>query len=317
MAPSDKTASRPDGTVCRARGELAGRSRRSERPHGKAGPKRAVALPSAGAPPLPGARLAGGGPEGVLAGRVAIITGAASGIGRATAELFAREGARVVLADLDRALGAAAAREIAAEGGRAIFERVDVTRASDVERLVERARREFGPPRVLVNSAGVMRRATVVELEEAGWDRVLAVNVKSVFLLSKHAIPLMAEAGGGSIINVASGWGLAGGPRAAAYCASKGAVVLLTRAMAIDHGPQKIRVNCVCPGDTDTPMLRGEARQLGEPEGEFLAGAARRPLGRVGAPREIAEAILFLAGNASSFVTGAALVVDGGGLAGA
>lgn len=254
---------------------------------------------------------------GVLAGRVAIVTGAASGIGRATAELFAREGAQVVLADVDRVLGEAVGREIAVHGGRAIFEPADVTIAADALRLVERARRGFGALHVLVNSAGVMRRATVIELEEADWDRVLAVNVKSIFLLCKHVIPVMAASGGGSIINVASGWGLAGGPRAAAYCASKGAVVLLTKAMAIDHGPEKIRVNCVCPGDTDTPMLRGEALQLEEPEAQFLAEAARRPLGRVGTPQEIAQAVLFLAGAGSSFMTGAALVVDGGGLAGA
>jgi NAD(P)-dependent dehydrogenase (short-subunit alcohol dehydrogenase family) len=156
----------------------------------------------------------------------------------------------------------------------------------------------------------------VLELEESDWDLVMAVNVKSIFLLARYAIPLLTKTGGGSIINVASGWGLAGGPRAVAYCASKGAVVLLTKAMAIDHGPQNIRVNCVCPGDTDTPMLRDEARQLGESAAQFLAGSARRPLGRVGTPEEIARTILFLASDAASYVTGAALVVDGGGLAG-
>ena len=144
----------------------------------------------------------------------------------------------------------------------------------------------------------------------------MAVNVKSVFLMSRVVIPVMAKAGGGSIVNTASGWGLAGGARAAAYCASKGAVVLLTKAMAIDHGGQKIRVNCICPGDTDTAMLRSEAGQLGEAEDRFLSDAAKRPLGRVGTPDEIAQAALYLASDASSFVTGTALVVDGGGLAG-
>ncbi|MGA7320158.1 MAG: SDR family oxidoreductase, partial [Candidatus Sulfotelmatobacter sp.] len=142
------------------------------------------------------------------------------------------------------------------------------------------------------------------------------VNVKSIFLMSREVIPIMANAGGGSIVNTASGWGLAGGARAAVYCASKGAVVLLTKAMAIDHGGQKIRVNCICPGDTDTAMLRGEARQLGEAEDRFLSDSAKRPLGRVGTPEEIAQAALYLASDASSFVTGTALVVDGGGLAG-
>jgi NAD(P)-dependent dehydrogenase (short-subunit alcohol dehydrogenase family) len=140
------------------------------------------------------------------------------------------------------------------------------------------------------------------------------VNAKSVYLVSKHAIPVMQA--GGSIINVASGWGLVGGPQAAAYCASKGAVVLLTKAMAIDCGPTGIRVNCLCPGDTDTPMLRDEARQLGLAEAVFLTQSARRPLGRIGTPLEIAQAALFLASDASSYMTGATLLVDGGGLAG-
>ena len=144
----------------------------------------------------------------------------------------------------------------------------------------------------------------------------MAVNVKSVYLLSREAIPHMQKAGGGTIINTASGWGLAGGSKAAVYCASKGAVVLLTKAMAIDHGPQKIRVNCICPGDTDTELLRDEAKQLGEDEERFLVDSAKRPLGRLGMPDEIAQAALYLASDASSFVTGTALVVDGGGLAG-
>ena len=250
-----------------------------------------------------------------MKGKAALVTGAASGIGRATARLFAREGAALTLVDINDAAGREVVREIAAAGGRAIFEHADVTRANDCRSVVERARAEFGGLHVLFNNAGIIRRASVLELSEADWDRVMAVNVKSIFLLSKYAIPLMAEAGGGSIINTASGWGIAAGPRAAVYCASKGAVVLLTKAMALDHGPQKIRVNCICPGDTDTPMLRSEARQLGEPAEEFLAEAARRPLRRVGKPKEIADAVLYLASDASAFVTGTALIVDGGGLA--
>jgi NAD(P)-dependent dehydrogenase (short-subunit alcohol dehydrogenase family) len=156
----------------------------------------------------------------------------------------------------------------------------------------------------------------VAELTEAEWDQVMAVNVKSIFLMSRYSVPVMANAGGGVIINTASGWGLMGGPRAAAYCASKGAVVLLTKAMAIDHGPQNIRVNCICPGDTDTPMLRDEARQLGQSAERFLTEAADRPLGRIGTADEIAQAVLYLASDASSYVTGTALVVDGGGSAG-
>jgi NAD(P)-dependent dehydrogenase (short-subunit alcohol dehydrogenase family) len=251
-----------------------------------------------------------------LSGKVALITGGASGIGRATALLFAREGAVVAIADLNERAGEVVASEIAQSGGRAIFEPADVTDAEDCQRLAEHAIREFGRIDILFNNAGIIRRATVLDLSEEDWDRVMTVNVKSIYLLSREVIPHMQKQGGGSIINTASGWGLAGGAKAAVYCASKGAVVLLTKAMAIDHGPNKIRVNCICPGDTDTGMLRAEAQQLGEANDRFLAEAARRPLGRVGSPDEIAQAVLYLASDASSFVTGTALVVDGGGLAG-
>lgn len=254
--------------------------------------------------------------RGRLAGKVALVTGGASGIGRAAALLLAREGAAVAIVDLEEAGGRAVEQEIASAGGRALLVSGDATRAADCRRAIESTVNAFGALHILLNNAGIIRRASVVELSEADWDRVMEVNVKSVFLMSKFVIPVMASAGGGSIINMASGWGLVGGARAAAYCASKGAVVLLTRAMAIDHGPQKIRVNCICPGDTDTRMLREEAGQLGEPIQRFLAEAAQRPLGRVGTPEEIAQAVLYLASDASSFVTGTSLVVDGGGLAG-
>jgi NAD(P)-dependent dehydrogenase (short-subunit alcohol dehydrogenase family) len=251
-----------------------------------------------------------------LATKVAIITGGASGIGRATALLFAREGAAIVIADLNAQAGQTVVHEIEEAGGRACFESADVTSATDCRRVVECALREFGKIDILFNNAGIIRRATVLDLSEEDWDRVMAVNVKSIFLLSREVIPHMQKANGGSIVNTASGWGLTGGAKAAVYCASKGAVVLLTKAMAIDHGPQNIRVNCICPGDTDTGMLRSEAQQLGTDSDRFLADAAKRPLGRVGSPEEIAQAALYLASDASSFVTGAALVVDGGGLAG-
>jgi NAD(P)-dependent dehydrogenase (short-subunit alcohol dehydrogenase family) len=251
-----------------------------------------------------------------LLGKCALITGAASGIGQAMALLFAREGASVAVADLDLDRGAGVARRIADEGGRAIFVRCDVTVAKDCEEAVRRTVDELGRLDILVNNVGIIRRASVTESSEEEWDRVLAVNLKSVFLLSRAAIPVMARGGGGAIVNTSSGWGLVGGARAASYCASKGAVVVLSKAMAIDHAPQNIRVNCLCPGDTDTPMLRDEASQLGRPLRTFLEEAARRPMCRIGTPEEIAGAALFLASESASFITGATLVVDGGGLAG-
>jgi NAD(P)-dependent dehydrogenase (short-subunit alcohol dehydrogenase family) len=253
---------------------------------------------------------------GALDGRRALITGGASGIGRATALLFAREGAAVAVADVNEAGGGAVVQEIMKGGGQAVFVRCDVTQAADCRQAVERAVAAFGGLDILFNNAGIIRRTTILDITEEEWDRVMAVNVKSIYLLSRYALPVMAAGGGGAIVNTASGWGLVGGRNAVSYCASKGAVVNMTRAMALDHGSQNVRVNCICPGDTDTGMLREEARQLGAAEATFLAEAADRPLGRVGTPDEIAQAVLYLASDASSFVTGTALVVDGGGLAG-
>jgi NAD(P)-dependent dehydrogenase (short-subunit alcohol dehydrogenase family) len=248
-----------------------------------------------------------------MADKIAIVTGAASGIGRAVAELFAERGARVVAVDIDPA-GQGAARDIESQGGVVSFVQADLTDAADCEAVASAALELHGGIDALINCAGVIRRAAVTETSESDWDRVMAVNVKSVFLLSREVIPLLAQRGGGAIVNVASGWGLAAGPRAAAYCASKGAVVQLTRAMAIDHARQDIRVNCVCPGDVDTPMLRQEAAELDWTKQDFLRDAAQRPAERVGAPAEIAETIWYLAGDRAAYVTGIALVVDGGGL---
>ena len=250
-----------------------------------------------------------------LAGKIAIITGGASGIGRATAQLFVEHGAALVIADINTPDGEKLAAKIRSDGGQAVFIQCDVTAAGDCQRTVQAAVEQFGSLDILFNNAGVIRRSDVVGTSEQDWDLVMSVNTKSVFLMSKYAVPLMAAAGGGRIINMASGWGLKGGGKALSYCASKAAVVNMTRAMAIDHGSQNIRVNCVCPGDTDTPMLRGEAGQLGQDELDFMAEAAQRPLGRYGKPQEIAQAVLFLASDASSYVTGTALVVDGGGIA--
>lgn len=251
----------------------------------------------------------------ILANKVAIITGGASGIGRATAVLFAQEGAAVAIVDINPEQGHATIGEIEAKGGKAIFIHGDVGHADDCQAAVEKTVAAFGRLDILFNNAGIVRRANVVHTTEAEWDKVMAVNVKSIFLMSKFAIPHMEKAGGGSIINTSSGWGLKGGPNAVSYCASKGAVTNMTRAMAIDHGKHNIRVNCVCPGDTDTPMLRDEARQLGQAEAAFMAEAAQRPLQRYAQPEEIAQAVLYLASDAASYVTGSALVIDGGGSA--
>ena len=251
-----------------------------------------------------------------LRDKTAIITGGASGIGQATALLFALEGAAVLLMDCDADGGLAAAEIIVDRGGEALFVAGDVSNGDDCRRAVQTAVGKWGSLQLVVYNAGIIRRADVLATSESEWDLVMSVNVKSVYLMCRHAIPVMTLGGGGAIVNTSSGWGLVGGRNAAAYCASKAAVVNLTRAMALDHAAQGIRVNCVCPGDTDTAMLRDEARQLGVERDEFFREAADRPLGRVGRPEDIAKAILYLASDDASFVTGAVLTVDGGGLAG-
>ena len=245
-----------------------------------------------------------------LTGKTAIVTGAASGIGRATAALLAELGAGVVLADVDATGGAAAAAET---GG--VFVRCDVSSAADCDAVVAAAVDAYGGVDILFNNAGIIRRSTVLEVTEEDWDLVMAVNIKSVMLMSRRVVPLMAAAGGGSIVNTGSGWGIKGGASAVSYCASKGAVVNMTRAMAIDHGPAGIRVNCVCPGDTATGMLAEEARQLDQPVEAFYTDAADRPLGRIGQPRDIAQTVAFLASDAAAFVSGAVIAVDGAGTA--
>jgi NAD(P)-dependent dehydrogenase (short-subunit alcohol dehydrogenase family) len=247
--------------------------------------------------------------------KVAIVSGAASGIGRETARRLAEFGCAVALLDIDGTAGRRAEGEISASGGRALFARCDVRSDDDCRRAVGETVAAFGRLDILFNNAGLVVRRNTVECSEAEWDRAVDVMLKGTFLLSRHAIPHMVRAGGGSIINMGSGWALRGGRDAVSYCAAKGGILNMTRAMAIDHGPQGIRVNCVCPGDVDTPLLRSECAQLGLDEAEFMAEAARRPLARVGTPRDVADAVLFFASDLSKWVTGAFLAVDGGGTA--
>lgn len=248
--------------------------------------------------------------------KVVVITGAASGIGLATAELFAGAGAQIAIVDINVEKGEAVALSMTDKGQNAAFFKCDVTSSADCERTAKQIEAEFGKVDVLFNNAGVIRRKTVVDHTEEEWDLVLNVSLKGAFLLSKYIIPIMAKNGGGSIVNTGSGWGLKGGDLAASYCAAKAGVVNLTKAMAIDHGKQNIRVNCICPGDTDTPLLRDEAKQLQHEEESFLASSAvGRPLERIGTPTDIAKGVLFLASDMASWVTGTVLTVDGGGLA--
>jgi NAD(P)-dependent dehydrogenase (short-subunit alcohol dehydrogenase family) len=250
-----------------------------------------------------------------LKDKVALITGGTSGIGEATALLFSREGARVTITGRNPERGAEVVRQIEASGGQAMFMRADVSSASDCQRAVHETVQAFGRIDVLFNNAGVYYPQTALECSEREWDEQIDVNLKGTFLMSKAVLPGMIARKSGVIINNASGWGIVGGDHAVAYCASKGGVVLMTKAMAIDHGAQGIRVNCVCPGDVETPMLPADAKMRGLKWEEYIAGCANRPLGRVGTAEEIAKAVLFLASDDSSFMTGAALVVDGGGTA--
>jgi NAD(P)-dependent dehydrogenase (short-subunit alcohol dehydrogenase family) len=251
-----------------------------------------------------------------LNGKVALITGGTSGIGSATAVRFAKEGARVAITGRNAGRGEEVVGEIAAIGGEALFVRSDVRIAADCRNAVERTLERFGRIDILFNNAGVFHPRTVPDCTEEEWDETIDSSLKGAFLMSKYALPSMIGQGSGSIIHTSSGWGILGGNRAAAYCAAKGGLIVMAKAMAIDHGPHGIRVNCVCPGDVLTPMLHDDAAKRGMAWEAYAAGAADRPLGRIGTVDEIADAVLFLASDESSFVTGEALVVDGGGVAG-
>jgi len=240
--------------------------------------------------------------------QAAIVTGAASGIALAVAQRFAAEGAAVMLADVSEGTGAEAVRQINAAGGRAQFALVDVSNAEQVKQLVERTLADFGDLHILFNGAGILSYGTVVETSEEAWQRIIAVNLTGTFLCSKAVLPHMMAKGRGAIVNVSSTTGSHDAcAHAAAYVSSKGGVTLLTRSMAIDFARYGIRVNAICPGPTDTPML---CKAL-TPE-QLDAFAKTYPMGRLGRPEELAGAALFLASEDASFVTGALLHVDGG-----
>ncbi|MGI9597572.1 MAG: SDR family NAD(P)-dependent oxidoreductase [Acidimicrobiales bacterium] len=243
-----------------------------------------------------------------LENRVAIVTGAGSGIGAATAVRFASEGAAVVAVDIRGSKAQDTATSIVDAGGHALAIEADVSQAGDVERMVEQTVAEHGGLDVLFSNAGTIRPGTVVELSVDDWDLVMAVNVRSIFLGGKYAVPAMLERGGGSIINTASISGLHGDGGAVAYAASKAAVINLTRAMATDHSADGIRVNAICPGTIATPPVN---RMVSDPAVMDINVRAHS-LGRIGQPEEIAAAALWLASDESSFVTGEHLVVDGG-----
>ncbi|MGI9225123.1 MAG: SDR family NAD(P)-dependent oxidoreductase [Woeseiaceae bacterium] len=251
-----------------------------------------------------------------LEGKVALITGGTSGIGSATAIRFAGEGAAIAITGRNFERGEQVVQEIVANGGDAMFIRSDVRSADDCRRAVDQTLDRFGRIDVLFNNAGVFHPKSIPDCTEEEWDETIDSSLKGTFLMSKYVLPSMIERGSGSIIHTSSGWGILGGDKAAAYCAAKGGLIVMAKAMAIDHGPDGIRVNCVCPGDVLTPMLPDDAAKRGMSWDDYAAGAADRPLGRIGTAEDIANAVLYLASDESEFVTGESLVVDGGGVAG-
>ncbi|MFN8453832.1 MAG: glucose 1-dehydrogenase [Anaerolineae bacterium] len=254
--------------------------------------------------------------SGRLAGKVALITGGTSGIGQATALLLAQEGVAVAITGRRAELGQAVAARIETGGGRALFIPADHTQPDDCRRVVDSVIAQFGRVDILFNNAGMVVKGTAETTSDEVWSRTLDLNVTAVWRMCKLVLPHMRAQGSGVIINNASDWGLVGGLEAVAYCTSKGAVVQMTRAMALDHAREGIRINAVCPGDTFVERWVETGYFSNSHNGDVAAGlqdaGAALPLGRVGRVEEIAQAVLFLASDASSFMTGATLVVDGG-----
>jgi dihydroanticapsin dehydrogenase len=245
-----------------------------------------------------------------LENKVAIVTGGCSGIGSSIAELFAREGAQVMIGDVREDKRVLA--RINANGGTVSFIQADVRKSLDVQTLVDKAIATYGTIDVVCNDAGIELIRPLIRTTEEEWDNVLDTNLKGMFLVSKFALPHLIKKKKGSIINIASQLGLVGLERWAAYCASKGGVIMLTKAMAVEYGTYGIRVNCICPGAIETPMMERELGLEKNPEEAKKHFISLHPIGRLGKPEEIAEAALFLASERSSFITGSALVVDGG-----
>jgi meso-butanediol dehydrogenase/(S,S)-butanediol dehydrogenase/diacetyl reductase len=244
--------------------------------------------------------------------RVVVVTGGGSGIGRATALAFAREGAAVAVADLSQAKAEVVAAEAAAGGGRAIALAGDVSRAAECERLVAATEKGLGPLDVLVNNAGIGATGTVLTTDEATWDRLIAVNLKGTYLMSRAALRVMVPRRRGVILNAGSIAGVRAVAERAAYVATKFGIVGLTKAMALDHVKDGIRVNAVCPGTTMTPWIGERLKEAPDPEAAMGAMVARQPMGRLGTAEEMAAAYLFLASDESGFTTGTTLTVDGG-----
>jgi NAD(P)-dependent dehydrogenase (short-subunit alcohol dehydrogenase family) len=252
-----------------------------------------------------------------LDGKVAVITGGASGIGLGTAKKLADFGAHVSILDINDLSGSEAVSGIISTGGKAIYIHCDVRNPMDCKNAIDKTVQTFGRLDILFNNAGVAIRKNAVDLEPEEWDLALNVSLKGQYLVTKYSVPQMIKTGGGSIINTGSGWSLKGGENAVSYCAMKGGTLNMTRAMAIDFGKYNIRVNTVCPGDIDTPMLRSECEQLGGVyDEEFIRSCiAGRPIQRIGSVDDVANVVLFFASDMSAWITGAHLVVDGGGIA--